>query len=121
MGAIVIGQIYPWGDDFDGSRCHARATGLAQTVPVGQYSPEGDSPYGCAEMAGNASEWTLSQFRPYPYQDGDGRNVEKGTTARVIRGGSWHKPALRARTAARGMNEPDFADYDVGFRCTRQG
>lgn len=111
------GRMYPWGDEFDPSRCNTRASRLNRTVSVGQHSPGGESPYGCAEMGGNASEWTLSQYRTYPYDGSDGRNEEEGEAERVIRGGSWYKPMLRARTAARGMNAPFFADNDVGFRC----
>jgi formylglycine-generating enzyme required for sulfatase activity len=70
-------------------------------------------------MAGNSSDWTLSQFKPYPYDAGDGRNELSGPHERVIRGGSWFKPVLRARTTARGMNDPFFADNDVGFRLVR--
>jgi formylglycine-generating enzyme required for sulfatase activity len=110
-------RLYPWGDEFDAKRCNTRASGLNQTEPVGQYSPGGESPYGCAEMAGNASEWTLSQYRPYPYDGNDGRNEVEGDAERVTKGGSWYKPALRARVVARGMNDPFFADNDVGFRC----
>ncbi|MGB3717767.1 MAG: SUMF1/EgtB/PvdO family nonheme iron enzyme [Candidatus Promineifilaceae bacterium] len=115
------GRIYPWGDEFDSSRCNTRANRLNRTVPVGQHSPGGESFYGCAEMGGNASEWTLSQYRTYPYVGSDGRNEEEGEVMRVIRGGSWYKPVLRARTAARGMSDPFFSDNDVGFRCMRQG
>jgi len=110
------GRLYPWGDDFDSRFCNTRLNGLNRTVSVEVYSANGDSPYGCADMAGNASEWTSSQFRPYPFSAEDGREQIEGEFLRVIRGGSWFKPALRARTAARGMNDPFFADTDVGFR-----
>jgi formylglycine-generating enzyme required for sulfatase activity len=113
------GRVYPWGDQFDLRRCNTRASGLSRTVAVGRYSPDGESPYGCAEMAGNASEWTLSQYRPYPYVGSDGRNDVEGEVERVIRGGSWYKPVQPARVAARGMNHAFFAGNDVGFRCVR--
>lgn len=113
-------RLYPWGDEFEAWRCNTRASGLNRTVAVGQYSPAGESPYGCVGMGGNASEWTLSEYRSYPYAGEDGRNEEEGTGERVIRGGAWYKPALRARTVARGRNEPFFSDNDVGFRCMRE-
>ena len=115
------GRLYPWGDEFEAWRCNTRASGLNGTVAVGQHSPAGESPYGCVEMAGNASEWTLSEYRNYPYDGDDGRNEEEGEGERVIRGGAWQKPSLRARTVARGMNDPFFSDDDVGFRCMREG
>lgn len=33
---------------------------VGTTTPVGAYSPAGDSPYGCQDMAGNVQEWTAS-------------------------------------------------------------
>jgi formylglycine-generating enzyme required for sulfatase activity len=111
------GRWYPWGKAFDASRCNSRASGLERTMPVGSYSPAGDSPYGCADVAGNASEWTVSRFWPYPCDAGDGRDDPQGDAERVIRGGSWHSPVLRVRTVSRGMNDPWFTDNDVGFRC----
>jgi formylglycine-generating enzyme required for sulfatase activity len=113
----VDGRLYPWGSEFDVKWCNTRESGLNRTTPVGRYSPGGESPYGVAETAGNTSDWTLSQYRPYPYEGSDGRNEEHGEAERVIRGGSWYKPALRARVVARGMNDPFFSDDDVGFRC----
>jgi formylglycine-generating enzyme required for sulfatase activity len=94
-----------------------RASGLQRTTPVGAYSPTGNSPFGCADVAGNVSEWTASQYRPYPYDAGDGRDDPAGEVERTTRGGSWHSPVLRARTVSRGMNDPFFTDNDLGFRC----
>jgi formylglycine-generating enzyme required for sulfatase activity len=111
------GGLWPWGDQFEASLCNTRAAGLGRTAQVGHSSPAGDSPFGCAEMVGNVSEWTASRFLPYPYDPGDGRNDPTGDAERVTRGGSWHSPVLRARTVSRGMNDPYFADDDLGFRC----
>lgn len=113
------GRLYPWGDAFDATRCNTRASRLGRTTPVGRYSPAGDSPTGCADMAGNVSQWVLSQYRPYPYDAADGRDDATGDAERVTRGGAWFKPVLRARTTSRGMNDPFFRDDDLGFRCAR--
>ena len=109
-------QLYPWGDEFDVNQCNTRENKLNRTIPVDELSPRGESPFGCADMVGNASEWTISEYKPYPYDEGDGRNNVEGEKLRVTRGGSWYKPILRARVSARGMNDPFFADNDVGFR-----
>lgn len=109
-------RLYPWGNRFDSQKCNIRTAEINHTVPVGTYSPVGDSPYGCREMVGNVSEWVLSKFAPYPYIPGDGREDLEGTVERVTRGGSWHSPEHRARISARGMNDPWFQDNDLGFR-----
>ena len=38
------GRTYPWGEGFDSSRCNTSESKLRRTTPVGQYSPQGDSP-----------------------------------------------------------------------------
>ena len=111
------GRTFPWGDQFEANRCNVRSSGVGRTVVVGSYSPAGESPYGCAGMVGNVSEWTRTRFKPYPYEVGDGRDDPEGELERVTRGGSWHSPVLRARTSSRGMNDPLFSDNDLGFRC----
>lgn len=109
-------RIYPWGNEFDVNMCNTRLSGLNKTIPVDEASPSSESPYKCCDMAGNASEWTISEFKPYPYKGENGRNEIEGEKLRVVRGGSWFKPQIRARVSARGMNDPFFTDNDVGFR-----
>ena len=113
------GRIYPWGNEFQPDYCNARPGGIGRTSPAGQHSPAGDSPNGCVDMAGNASEWTSSKFAAYPFDAADGREAQEGDAERVTRGGSWHSPILRVRAVSRGLNNPDFADNDLGFRCAR--
>lgn len=48
---------YPWGEDFDSSRCNTVELGLGETTPVGIFL-EGASPYGLLNMSGNVWEWT---------------------------------------------------------------
>jgi formylglycine-generating enzyme required for sulfatase activity len=97
------GRIYPWGDEWDTERCNTAEGGAGATTPVGRYSPGGDSPYGCADMAGNVWDWTRSVFKGYPYDPKDGREgLEAGDNIlRAVRGGSFDNDRLSARCAAR--------------------
>lgn len=92
---------YPWGNTFDENKCNTSEGGKGGTTSVGLYSPHGDSPYGCADMAGNVWEWTHSLNLPYPYQANDGREDPKTSGARVLRGGSFYNVDWYARCACR--------------------
>jgi formylglycine-generating enzyme required for sulfatase activity len=115
------GRKYPWGDRKPHrSLCNFAPLllflAVGDTTPVGRYSPAGDSPYGCADMAGNVWEWTGSLYRRYPYNQADGREDPRRSGLRVVRGGSWCNTSRLAHCAARDRNPPhDYRNHD-GFR-----
>ena len=113
------GRLWPWGDQApEQNRCNF-GNHVNETTPVGQYSPAGDSPYGCADMAGNVWEWCSSLYKDYPYSPGDGReNLEESGT-RVLRGGSFGSDPGRVRCASRNLNYPDSRNINLGFRVAR--
>ena len=98
------GREYPWGNDFDKDKCNTIESGIGATSRVTRY-PNGVSPYGCYDMAGNVWEWTDSWY-------------EEGTY-RVLRGGSWSGVRDGARCAGRGRSDPGPGDIGLGFRCVR--
>ncbi len=136
------GRQYPWGNTFDPTRCNVRQAGRTGTTPVGSY-PDGASPFGILDMAGNVWEWTNSLQAPYPYVDGDGRNAASDTTKpprmwsrlrsrlpwhndpstheirRVLRGGCYANPEGFARCACRFRLAPTTRTPFVGFRLVR--
>lgn len=97
------GRIYPWGVDWVDGRCNTSEAGVGGTTGVGQYSPQGDGPYGCADMAGNVWEWTASWY-------------DKSQIRRVLRGGSWNVNQRSARVSFRGNGTPVVAGIKRGFR-----
>ncbi|HLF27884.1 MAG TPA: SUMF1/EgtB/PvdO family nonheme iron enzyme [Anaerolineae bacterium] len=110
------GNEWPWGNEFDAARCNSVEGGKRETTPVGLYSPQGDSPYGAADMAGNVWEWCHSLFKPYPYAADDGREDESASGPRVLRGGAWISSGGLARCASRLDFHPDYRFVNFGFR-----
>ena len=82
----IDGRKYPWGKKAMG---YGHYSSLGPTKPVGSYSPKGDSPYGCVDMAGNVNEMTRSLVQKYPYDPSDGREDLDSTHPRVARGGNF--------------------------------
>ncbi len=112
------GRTYPWGEGIDCTLANYYGC-KGDTTRVGTY-PEGASPYGAYDMAGNVWEWTQSEYKDYPYDANDGRNDfndENRTNVRVLRGGSWYSGNVRA--ASRDDLNPTLTDDLVGFRCAR--
>jgi iron(II)-dependent oxidoreductase len=119
------GRVYPWGDEWNETKCNALKTGLGRTCAVGLF-PEGASPYGCFDMAGNVWEWTSSlwgkdwsapEFK-YPYNPRDGREKLEAddNVPRVLRGGAFNNFRNDARCACRYRRDPRSVWYDLGFR-----
>jgi formylglycine-generating enzyme required for sulfatase activity len=110
------GNEWPWGNDFDKDKCNSAEGKKGGTTPVGAYSPQGDSPYGVADMAGNVWEWCHSLYKLYPYKIDDGRESEEGAKSRVLRGGSFNGDLRLVRCAYRSDGRPDFRFDFIGFR-----
>ena len=114
------GRIYPWGDERDPDRLNAE-NNIEDPTPVGQYSPAGDSPYGCADMAGNVLEWCLDGYDEAAYEGREGVTIQayvhyENQKFRVLRGGSFLNSQGDCRSAARHWSSPYLQYYDVGFR-----
>lgn len=118
------GQIYPWGDRWASHKCNSREGGKRGTTPVGTLSPAGDSPYGCADMAGNVSEWVADWYDADYYRLSNAIQNPYGPASgvvRVLRGGSWNSTAQTIRCASRYNANPTLASPEAGFRCAMAG
>ncbi len=96
------GRRYPWGDAFDPVVLNAAESELGGASPVGGH-PEGASPYGVLDMAGNVFEWTRTS------------GIERESA--VVKGGSWLSDGGSARAAARHERPIWERHIAVGFRC----
>ncbi|MEZ0395527.1 MAG: SUMF1/EgtB/PvdO family nonheme iron enzyme [Anaerolineales bacterium] len=109
------GNEWPWGNEFDPQKANTSESGRGDTAPVDAH-PQGASPYGAEDMAGNVWEWTHTLTKGYPYRADDGREEEKSNESRVLRGGSWYGDQNSARCACRHHNLPDQRLVNLGFR-----
>jgi hypothetical protein len=99
---------FPWGSAppekracWDGKGNALGKGGRKEACPVGAH-PEGDSPEGISDLAGNVREWTSSQSGRF----------------RIVRGGSWGDSLPDFLSVAfRGLNAPDERFELTGFRC----
>ena len=120
---------FPWGTLYNSAMAnHGRipfradpVDGFRFTAPVGAI-PEGASPYGLLDVAGNVWEWTASEpdARDLLREDGTPRFEHFGVApeiVRVIRGGSWSSPAFTLRVTWRSLALLGEPTSDLGFRC----
>ncbi len=106
----TAGRQYPWGNSWDGSR--AVATG-AGPKPVGSL-PNGASPYGQLDMAGNVREWTDSLYQPYSDLIEDPSSGQRYS----VRGGSYREdnPRMTLRGGYRFNSLINLSNNLTGFR-----
>ena len=95
---------YPWGDEPPTPDLANYNNTVGKTTPMGTY-PDGATPEGLQDMAGNVWEWCQNR-----YEDDD---------FRVFRGGAFSNPSDYLRCADRYRFNPQFRYYYVGFRIVR--
>lgn len=109
------GRQYPWGKEWDSGKC------ASSTIEkVGSF-PQGISPYGVLDMAGNVWQWCADWYDENYYKAAPNTNPTGPTNetgARALRGGSWfYSGPFFFRCATRYWSGPTDWTVDRGFRC----
>lgn len=110
---------YPWGSS---TSCAFAATllrdGTARSctgdrpAKVGTH-PQGASPFGVLDLAGNVEEWTADWYAEL------GGAAPRSGSSHVLRGGGWLSSPSASRTTSRDWGSALEAGPNVGFRCAR--
>jgi serine/threonine-protein kinase len=136
-------RTYPWGNsEITGERvnyCDINCSwinhrdnkqddGYSETSPVGNY-PEGASPYGALDMAGNVWEWVYDWYDANYYSQSGNTNNPQGpedTGEKVLRGGAYDLSQYlvygtsglwNLRASDRLKRYPGITSNLNGFRC----
>jgi formylglycine-generating enzyme required for sulfatase activity len=120
-GRGLTGYLYPWGNESpDCNRANLSTCPDPAPKEVGIF-PNGNSPYGIQNMAGNVREWVLDYFDKSYYKDGTETDNPKGPSQgqdRVIKGSSFKTTGANAYKISRRDQAKDGASAeDLGFRC----
>lgn len=121
---------FPWGNDIspkNGHRLNYHPGGETQdkdgyrfTAPVASY-PNGVSPFGILQMAGNVWEWCEDWYGENYYAKSQKKNPtgpRKGKE-KIVRGGSWLNSIVSIRTTYRSYVDPKLRYSHIGLRCAR--
>ncbi|MEZ4440322.1 MAG: SUMF1/EgtB/PvdO family nonheme iron enzyme [Polyangiaceae bacterium] len=122
------GRLYPWGNVYNRKVCnHGRfaldelddGDGYAELAPVDAY-PEGRTPEGIANLAGNVEEWVADWYAAgYPEADTVDPQGPAMGDYRVVRGGSYVRGRAWMRGAQRGKDAASSRSPYRGFRCAK--
>ncbi len=96
--------------------------GYAEAAPVGSY-PQGVSPYGVYDLAGNVAEWVSDIYDDKYYGHSPSNNPQGpspwiNSAYRVFRGGSWWN-SKDTSSIMRYADTLIVAGEFLGFRCAR--
>jgi iron(II)-dependent oxidoreductase len=112
------GRRYPWGNsEPDCSKANYRECRATRPSTVGSY-PDGASPYGVLDMAGNVWEWVADRYdgEYYTYSEANNPQGPDSGDWRVQRGGQFESGELSVRCASRSSGVPYLWSKVTGFR-----
>jgi len=110
---------FPWGQRWEPSNANAQWA-VAGTSAVGAY-PDGASPYGALDMAGNVWQHVDDWFDEAYYRKSPESNPKGPDTGarKSLRGGAWYTNWWAVRSPHRGDVSTQGKNDYIGFRCAR--
>ena len=115
----IDGRKYPWGSAPPNPKLALFGSSYNSSAAVDAF-PDGASPYGILDMAGNQWEWVSSIYQAYPFKADDGRESQHTGPVRSTRGGGHDSNAEEISTTQRGRflsRNPKAGHHNIGFRC----
>jgi iron(II)-dependent oxidoreductase len=109
------GREFPWGDQTPGDSFYGPGE---DPCPVGSLSKDA-SPYGCMDMAGNATEWCNDWYDSVYYHHSPDHNPlgPANGTSKVVRGIVWQMYGEAGFSSERTPRRPSATGSMDGFRC----
>ncbi len=109
---------YPWGNSSPNCDLAYMEKCGPGKIPVGSL-PEGMSPYGVMDMAGNAWEWTADWYEFTFYNHSPDNNPAGPVSGdkRAVRGVTWYPFHRSMRVSYRWSYYPENSYSTIGFRC----
>jgi len=115
-------RAFPWGNSPPVRQANLAGTedGFETVAPVDAF-PEGASPFGARNMAGNVWEWTATAYPVTPREMADMKALLKsvGPTWYVIKGGNFTSEELWLRSYMRRGFPAGSKSPFIGFRCIK--
>jgi formylglycine-generating enzyme required for sulfatase activity len=108
------GRRYPWGDSWEPKRCRTGHEPEAGPLPVGSF-PDGASPYGCMDMAGNVWEWVSDWYGENYYDFSRNSKNPKGPRDSDWYGENYYDSSRVSDLSEWRRNNPDL------LRTPKQG
>jgi len=110
------GRVFPWGESWDPTLLNTHDRGPFDTMAVGSF-PEGASPFGLLDPAGQVFEWTATPWGAGGGEPGNGNGAPASGPQTVKGAGSWDDQGCGVcRPASRHSRPPELLHILVGFR-----
>jgi formylglycine-generating enzyme required for sulfatase activity len=115
------GGIYPWGNDPPPDCDHVNMAGCGDAAQAVGSHPDGVSPYGALDMAGNVVEMVSDWYDPTYYASSPATDPTGPATGTTYggRGGGYLSTAIWDRASSRDWYDLTDESAPFGFRCAQ--